>query len=349
MEKRKLGTTDIEVTSICLGTMNWGNGQCDERDAHEQLDYAVAHGVNFIDTAEVYPIPPKLETQGLTETYVGNWLKKRGKRDDLVIASKVSGLNQAGSIRERDAGVGLTRDAIRTAIEGSLRRLKTDYLDLYQVHVPDRKVNNFGLRNYAEDYGFEGAAIEETLSALSELVKEGRVRALGISNETPWGMMEYLRIAREKGHTKIATIQNQYSLLNRTYEIGLSEVGFREGVSLLAYSPLSMGALTGKYLHGVRPEGARHVLFVRNEDRYNPPRAQAVIERYVELAKKYDTAPSTFAIAFTVNQPCVTSSIIGATTMAQLKEDIDGGEFVWTPEMSADVADVYNDHPDPVA
>ncbi len=349
MEKRTLGTTDIAVTSICLGTMNFGNGQCDEKDAHEQLSYAVERGVNFIDTAEVYPIPPKLETQGLTETYVGTWLKARGKRDDLVVASKVSGLNQKGSIRERDASVGLTRDAIRTAIEGSLRRLQTDYLDLYQVHVPDRKVNNFGLRNYARDYGFDGAVLEETLSALSELVTEGKVRAIGISNETPWGMMEYLRIAREKGYTKIATIQNQYSLLNRTYEIGHSEVAFRENVSLLAYSPLSMGALTGKYLHGARPEGARHVLFVRNEDRYNPPRAQAAIERYVDLAAKYGTTPSTFAIAFTAHQSCVTSSIIGATTMAQLKEDIDGGELGWTPEMQADVQAVYNDHPDPVA
>ncbi len=253
MELRTLGKTDINVTSICLGTMNWGNGQCDENDAHEQLDYAVAHGVNFIDTAEIYPIPPTLATQGLTEVYVGTWLQKRGKRDDLVLASKVSSRNQAGSIRERDASLGLTRESIRMAVEGSLRRLQTDYLDLYQVHVPDRALNNFGLRNYAEDYGLQGASIEETLSALDELVKEGKVRSIGVSNESPWGTTEYVRIAEEKGLTRIATIQNQYSLLNRTYELGHAEITFREKVSLLAYSPLSMGVLSGKYLGGARP------------------------------------------------------------------------------------------------
>lgn len=349
MEKRKLGTTDIEVTSICLGTMNFGNGQCDEKDAHEQLSYAVDRGVNFIDTAESYPIPPRLEIQGNTESYVGNWIKRRGRRDDFILASKIAGRVHTSTMRLRDVSEGLSRKNVRSAVEGSLRRLQTDYIDVYQVHVPDRKINNFGLRNYGEDYGFEGAMIEETLRGLDDMVKEGKIRAIGVSNESPWGVNEYLRLSREKGLHTIATIQNQYSLLNRTYEIGLSEIGIREHVSLLAYSPLSMGALTGKYLYGARPEGARHVMFVRNEDRYNPPRAQAAIERYVELAKKYATTPSTFAIAFAASRPFVASAIIGATTMTQLKEDIDGGDFVWTPEMEADVHAVYNDYPDPVA
>ena len=302
MEIRTLGNTDIKVTSICLGSMNWGQ-QNSEEDAHAQLDYAINAGVNFIDTAEVYPIPPELERQGRTETYIGTWLAKRGKRGDLVIASKISGRNQAKSIQHRDASGGLTRANIRAAIEGSLTRLETDYLDLYQVHVPDRRLNNFGVRAYDADFGLDGAAIEETLSALDELVKEGKVRAIGVSNESPWGVSEYLRIAREKGYTRIASIQNQYSLLNRTYELGLSEFSIREQISLLAYSPLSMGALTGKYLGGARPAGARHVLFTRNEDRYNPPRAQEAIAKFVALAKEYDMDPSTFAIAFTVSRP----------------------------------------------
>lgn len=348
MELRTLGTTDIKVTNICLGTMTWGQ-QNTEAEAHEQLDAAIAAGVNFIDTAEVYPIPPELHLQGLTETYIGTWLAKRGRRDGLVIASKVSGRVQAGSIRERDAAPGLTRSGIREAIEGSLRRLQTDYLDLYQVHVPDRPLNNFGVRAYERDLGFMGAPIEETLSALHELVTEGKVCAIGLSNESPWGMMEYLRVARERGYTRIASIQNQYSLLNRTYEIGHSEVTVREQVSLLAYSPLSMGALTGKYLHGARPAGARHVLFKRNEGRYNPPRAQAAIEAYVNLAKEFGLDPATFAIAFTVSRPFVTSSIIGATSLAQLTANIAGGSTIWTPEMEAAVAAVYEEHPDVVA
>jgi aryl-alcohol dehydrogenase-like predicted oxidoreductase len=348
MELRTLGTTSIKVTPICLGTMTWGQ-QNTEAEAHEQLDAAIASGVNFIDTAEVYPIPPERHLQGLTETFIGNWLRKRGRRDDLVIASKVSGRVQAGSIRERDASAGLTRSNIHEAIEGSLRRLQADYLDLCQVHVPDRPLNNFGVRAYESDLGFQGAAIEETLAALHELVVAGKVRAIGISNESPWGMMEYRRIAKEKGLTPIASIQNQYSLLNRTYEIGHSEVGIREQVSLLAYSPLSMGVLTGKYLDGARPAGARHVLFKRNEDRYNPPRAQAAIAAYVKVAKDFGLDPATFAIAFTVSRPFVTSSIIGATSLTQLSADLAGGTVTWTPEMEAAVKAVYDQHPDVVA
>lgn len=348
MEMRSLGNTDIKVSAVCLGSMNWGQ-QNTEADAHAQLDYALAHGVNFIDTAEVYPIPPELDIQGRTESYLGTWLRKHGKRDELVIASKVSGLKQAGVISQRDASMGLTRASIRTALEGSLRRLKTDYLDLYQVHVPDRNLNNFGVRAYDRDLGSDGAAIEETLSALSELVAEGKVRAIGVSNESPWGVSEYLRLAREKGFSRIATIQNQYSLLNRTYELGLSEFTFREQVSLLAYSPLSMGALTGKYLDGARPAGARHVLFARNEERYNPARAQEAIKKYYELAQSCDLDPATLAVAFTVSRSFVASSIIGATSLAQLAVDIEGGNVTVTPEMHHAIDEIYSEHPDPVA
>jgi len=348
MDMRTLGNTGIEVSTICLGSMTWGQ-QNTEEQAHEQLDFATGQGINFIDTTEIYPIPPEREKQGRTETYIGTWLAKRGKRDDLVIASKVSGRIQAGSIAHRDASGGLTRDNIRAAVEGSLTRLQTGYLDLYQVHVPDRKLNNFGVRAYDSDFGSDGAAIEETLAALDELVKEGKVRAIGLSNESPWGMSEYLRIAREKGYSRIATIQNQYSLLNRTYELGHSEFSFRENISLLAYSPLSMGVLSGKYLHGARPAGARHVLFTRNEDRYNPPRAQAAVEKYVECAKSFGIDPSTFAIAFTISRPFVTSSIIGATTLEQLATNIAAADVTFTEEMQRAVTAIYNEHPDPVA
>lgn len=349
MEMRVLGKTDIKVPSICLGTMNWGNGQCDEAEAHAQLDYAVAHGVNFIDAAEVYPIPPTLETQGLTETYIGTWLKKRGKRDDLIITSKIACIDQSAVILHRDATKGMTRASVREAVEGSLARLQTDYIDLYQVHKPDRDLNNFGVRAYDKDLGMRGVEIEETLTGLDDMVKEGKIRAIGISNESPWGMSEYLRLSREKGLERIVSIQNQYSLLNRTFELGLSEFVFREKVSLLAYSPLSMGALTGKYLKGARPAGARHVLFARNEKRYNPARAQNAIQKYVDLAKKYNIDPSTFAIAFVANRPFVTSVIVGATSVEQLKADIEGGNFTLTEEMRQEMEKVYDEYPDPVA
>lgn len=348
MEMRSLGTTDMKVTSICLGTMTWGN-QNTEADAHEQLDYAISRGLNFIDTAEVYPIPPSREMQGRTETYIGTWLAKRGKRDDLVIATKISSRNQASNIRERDASIGLTRESIRFAINGSLRRLQTDHLDLYQVHVPDRSVNNFGVRGYAESMDEGGASIEETLAALDGLVKEGKMRAIGVSNETPWGVHEYLRVSREKGYVRLATMQQQYSLINRTFEIGLSEFALKEHISLLAYSPLSMGVLSGKYLGGAKPENARFTLFERSRARYNPPQAQAGIARYVDIAKKHGLDPAQMAIAFAASRPFAASAIIGATTMEQLKRNIDAGDVTLSPEVLEDIAQAYLEIPDPTA
>ncbi len=349
MHMKKLGFTNIDVTSICLGTMTWGN-QNTEAEAHEQLDYATGEaGINFIDTAEIYPIPPKLELQGLTEQYLGTWLKKRGKRDDLVIATKVASRNQAGSIRERDASIGLTRESIRAAVEGSLKRLQTDYIDLYQVHVPDRKMNNFGVRGFTEQGEDDGATIEETLTALHELVKEGKVVNIGVSNESPWGVYEYLRVSALKDLVRIVTIQNQYSLLNRTFEIGLSEFCFRDGISLLGYSPLSMGVLSGKYLGGAKPEGARFTLSERSRPRYNPDHAQEAIARYVDIAKKHGLVPSEMAIAFAASRPFAASAIIGATTMEQLKSDINGGNITLSSDVLADIAQVYLEIPDPHA
>ncbi|OGC88600.1 aldo/keto reductase [Candidatus Adlerbacteria bacterium RIFOXYC1_FULL_48_26] len=343
MQYRKLPGTDMEVSAICLGTMNWGQ-QNTEEDAHAQLDYATAHGVNFIDTAEIYPIPPDRTKQGTTETYLGSWLKKSGKRKDLIIASKASCMLQKNSMGTRTA-VGLTRADIREAIEGSLLRLGTDYLDLYQMHGPDRITNVWGRYGVEDiDTSQDGAAIEETLSALAELVTEGKVRAIGVSNETPWGIMQYLNVAREKGFPRISTIQNQYSLLSRKFEIGLSEMCLREHIGLLAYSALSMGSLTGKYLGGARPPAARLTLTDRNAH-YNPPQSQVAIQRYVDVAKKHGLDPAAMAIAFATSRSFTTSTIIGATTLEQLAVDIEAGNITLSPEVMSDIADIHREMP----
>lgn len=348
MRTQILPNTDIMVTSLCLGTMNWGQ-QNSEEEAHAQLDCAVGRGINFIDTAEMYPIPPDREKQGTTERFLGSWLRARGKRNNLVIATKVSSRHQARSMGTREAS-GLTRENIHVAVEGSLKRLGTDYIDLYQVHSPDRKANFWGPRGVeVVDSAEDGASIEETLSALTELVKEGRVRAIGLSNETPWGVGEYLRLAREKGFARISTIQNQYSLVNRTFEIGLSEICLREHIGLLPYSALSMGVLSGKYLGSAKPAGARFTVFERNADRYNPPHAQAAVEAYVNIAKKYSIDPSAMAIAFAASRAFTTSVILGATSVDQLQTDIEGGNLALSSEVLENISAVYREYPDPTA
>ena len=345
MEKRKLGWTDIEVPVICLGSMTWGQ-QNTEEEAHEQLDYAVdERGLYFIDTAEMYPVPPDPALQGLTETYIGNWIEKRGKRDDLIIASKVT---PADLIRTREIGDKPRLDAksIREALEGSLARLKTDYIDLYQIHWPVRTTNFFGKRGYTHDANEDATSIEETLTVLGELVKEGKIRHIGVSNETPWGVSEYLRLAKEKGLPRLATIQNQYSLVNRQFEVGLAEFSMREQVGLLPYSVLSMGVLTGKYLDGAKPEGARFTLFERNGERYNPPEAQEVIRKYIELAKKHGMDVAQMAIAFATSREFTNSTIIGARTMEQLKVCIDAGEMTLSDELLEEIEAIHRECPD---
>ncbi len=327
--------------------MNWGQ-QNTEEDAHAQLDYAAAHGVTFIDTAEIYPIPPDRSKQGTTEKYLGSWLKKSGKRGELVIATKVAGMQQKNSIGTRNA-TNLSRSDIREAIDGSLSRLGVDYVDLYQLHAPDRIANFWGRYGVESvDTSTDGAPIEETLSALDELVKEGKVRAIGLSNDTPWGVMEFLRLSREKNLPRISTIQNQYSLLNRKFEIGLSEMCLRENIGLLPYSPLSMGSLTGKYLGGARPPGARLTLTDRNAH-YNPPQAQAAIERYIDIAKKHGLDPAAMAIAFTAGRSFVTSSIIGATTIEQLAVDIEASNLTLSQDVMDEIATVHREMPNPHA
>ncbi|MCK7542880.1 NADP(H)-dependent aldo-keto reductase [Marinobacter bryozoorum] len=337
MEKRRLGRTDLDVSLICLGTMTWGQ-QNTEQEAFEQLDYATGEGINFIDAAEMYPVPPRAETQGLTEQYLGNWLARRGRRDDLVIASKVAG--PGNGLTYLRNGPRLTRDHIRQACEASLERLQTDYIDLYQVHWPDRNTNFFGKLGYRHRENEEFTPIEETLGALHELVQEGKIRHIGLSNETPWGTMKYLQLAEQHGWPRPVSVQNPYNLLNRTFELGLAEVAHREDVGLLAYSPLAFGMLTGKYLDGQRPENSRITLFERFV-RYQGEHAEEAIRAYCELAKAHGLTPAHLALAWVNSRRFVTSNIIGATTMEQLRENIDSVNVTLSDEVLKSLEELH--------
>ena len=345
METRQLGKTDLQVSKICLGTMTFGE-QNSEAEAFEQLDYALANGVNFIDCAEMYPVPPKPDTYGHTEEIIGNWLQQRGSRAEVILASKVTGRSAANSgVGHIRGGPRLSREQILQACDDSLSRLKTDYIDLYQVHWPERQANFFGKLGY-EHSDDDGIAISETLSALEELVTAGKVRHIGLSNETPWGMHRYLRLAAHGNKPRVVSIQNPYSLLNRTFEVGLAEMAIREQCGLLAYSPLAFGTLSGKYLHGARPAGARLTLFERFQ-RYTGERAVSATEAYVNLARESGLDPAQMALAFVTQQPFVTSNIIGATTMAQLKSNIASAEIKLEPAQLAAIEAVHAANPNP--
>lgn len=343
MQYRTLGTTDLKVSSICLGTMTWGN-QNTEAEAHEQLDYALNEGVNFIDTAESYPIPPSEETQGDTERFIGTWIASRGNREKFILASKVAGRSKERAYI-RGEELRLNKKHITLALEASLSRLKTDYLDLYQLHWPERKTNFFGALGYTHDPEDDAIELQETLEVLKEIVASGKVRYVGVSNETPWGVMHALELAQVHNLPRIQSIQNPYHLLNRTYEIGLSEISIREQVSLLAYSPLAMGVLSGKYLDGVLPAGSRFALSERNSARYNPPRAQDSIRAYVALAEKHGLDPAQMALAFVHGRDFVTSTIIGAATMAQLKSDIAAADVTLSPDVLAEIDAIHHQAP----
>ena len=334
MKYRNLGRTDVKVSEICLGTMTWGQ-QNSKQEAFEQLDYAVDHGVNFIDTAELYAVPPNAKTYTLTEQYIGEWLAKRGRRDDVVIATKVMGKSNNEYARPEKQQTDLTAEQIRYAAENSLKRLQTDYLDLYQLHWPSRTVNCFGRRFMPLQIDKqEGVELLESLRALAELVKEGKVRHIGVSNETAWGIMEYLRLANEHDLPRLVSVQNAYSLLVRLYEYSLSEVSVHEDVGLLAYSPLAGGYLTGKYQGGVKPKGSRMVLFgERFSSRYHEQDMYACVQEYVDLAKRHDINPAQLAIAYTLQGNFVTSSIIGATSMEQLRTNIGAADVTLSKEL----------------
>jgi len=333
MEFRKLGRTDLSVSAICLGTMTFGQ-QTSEAEGFAQMDLAVEQGINFFDTAEMYSIPPRAETYGATEKIIGAWLKKRGKRDDLIIASKISGRSTMNWLRPDGAMARLDRKNIFYAIEGSLQRLGTDYIDLYQLHWPDRPMDLFdGLSNsYHDRGGLDGVTFEETLGALNELVQQGKIRHVGVSNETPWGVGQFLRAAEAGQGPRLASIQNAYHLLNRQFEIGLAEYALREQVGLLAYSPLAQGFLTGKYLHGAKPAGARSTLFDRGQ-RYQKPGVDEAIEDYLALAKQLGFDPVHLAVAYVTSRPFVTANIIGARNLEQLKIILASQDVVITSEI----------------
>ena len=320
MHYHRIPHSTLEVSQLGLGTMTFGE-QNSEADAHEQLDYAVSQGINLIDTAEMYPVPPRPETQGLTEQYIGSWLKKRGSRDKVILASKV-----AGPVRGSDALIrphqALDRKNIREALDASLKRLNTDYLDLYQLHWPQRQTNYFGKLGYEYSESTATVTLLETLEALTEQARAGKIRYIGVSNETAWGVMRYLQLAEKHELPRIVTIQNPYSLLNRSFEVGLAEISQHEGVELLAYSSLAFGTLSGKYLNGAKPAGARNTLFSRFT-RYSSEQSQQAIAAYVDLAKQHNLDPSQMALAYVRQQPFVASTLLGATTMAQLKTNVE--------------------------
>ncbi|EPT8341375.1 NADP(H)-dependent aldo-keto reductase [Vibrio vulnificus] len=318
MQYTKLPHSTLEISKLCLGTMTFAE-QNSQQDAFEQLDYAVAQGINFIDTAEMYPVPPKAQSQGLTEQFIGNWLSKSGKREKVLIATKIAGPRNVPYIRDN---MSLNRRHIHTAIDDSLTRLQTDYVDLYQLHWPQRQTNCFGQLNYPYPDAQEEVTLIETLEALNELVKAGKVRYIGVSNETPWGVMTLLRLAEKHDLPRIVSIQNPYNLLNRSFEVGLSEISHYEGVQLLAYSPMAFGTLSGKYLDGARPKGARCTLFERFQ-RYFTPQGLEATKAYVSLARDYGLDPAQMALAFVNQRPFVASNIIGATTLDQLKANIE--------------------------
>ncbi len=344
MQYRKLGRTDLDVSVICLGTMTWGE-QNSEADAFEQLDYALSRGVNFIDTAELYSIPPKAKTYGSTERIIGNWLAARKSRDRVVLASKVAG-NTNGWVSHIRGGPRLNRAQMTEALEGSLRRLQTDYLDLYQVHWPARTTNYFGERGLAEIEEEEVESIGETLEVLDGFVRAGKVRHIGISNETPWGMMQYLCLAEKHGWARIVSIQNPYSLLNRLFEVGLAEMSLREQVGLLAYSPLGFGVLSGKYLDGSASGRSRLKLFP-DYQRYSGDNAVTATRQYVELARAHGLSPSQMALAFVNSRSFVTSTIIGATDMTQLRENIDSIDITLGDEVLEAIEAIHAAIPNP--
>ncbi|OEE57583.1 aldo/keto reductase [Enterovibrio norvegicus FF-454] len=342
MQFHTLPHTSLDVSKICLGTMTFGQ-QNSEADAHEQLSLALDLGVNFIDTAEMYAVPPTQETQGLTEKYIGSWLQKSGKRDKVVIATKVAGPRGVPYIRDN---MSLDRRNVRQAVDDSLARLQTDYIDLYQVHWPQRHVNSFGQLNYTHQDENSGVSLLDTLDALSELVREGKIRYIGVSNETPWGVMSYLRLAEKHSLTRIVSIQNPYNLLNRSFEVGLSEISHQEGVELLAYSPLAFGVLTGKYLNGARPEGARCTRWERFA-RYFTEQGQAATKAYVHLANEFSLDPAQMALAFVNSRSFVASNIIGATTLDQLKTNIESIDIQLPEELLIRIDEVSAKYSNP--
>ena len=343
MKFNKLGNTDLNVSLVCLGTMTWGT-QNSEKEAFEQMDYSINQGINFFDTAEIYSVPPTPDSYGKTEKMIGNWFEKRKNRENVILASKVAGPRCEWI---RGGGNNFTEKKIGEAIDGSLKRLKTDYIDLYQLHWPERSTNCFGVREFqVNEEEKEWNNFESILQALDKFIKIGKIRYVGMSNETPYGLSKYLEISKNKKLPRMMSVQNPYSLVNRTYEIGMSEISIREKCGLLVYYPLAAGALSGKYRDGKMPKNSRMALF-KGWERMINPLAMKAYDEYYKLAKEYNLSMVQLAQAFVNSRPFVTSNIIGATTMEQLKENIQSIEVELTEEMMDKINLIHNKNPNP--
>ena len=343
MKFKKLGNTDIDVSLICLGTMTWGT-QNSEKDAFEQMDYSLEQGVNLFDTAEIYSVSPTADSYGKTEKMIGNWFEKRKNREKIVLASKVAG-PRCDWIRSGENNY--NEKKIGEAIDGSLKRLKTDYIDLYQLHWPERSTNCFGVREFSiNEEEKEWNTFESILQALDKYIKSGKIRHVGVSNETPYGLSRYLEISKNKNLPRMMSVQNPYSLVKRTYEIGMSEISIRDKCGLLVYYPLAAGALSGKYRDGQMPENSRQALF-KGWERMINPLAMKAYDEYYKLAKEYNITMVQLAQAFVNSRPFVTSNIIGATTMNQLKENIESINIELTSEMIDKINLIHNNNPNP--
>ncbi len=345
MHYNTLGNTDISVSRICLGTMTWGH-QNTEEEAHQQMDYALSQGVNFWDTAEMYPVPPMQETQGRTEQYIGTYFQKNPSvREKIILASKIAG---PGMNYLRNAE-GFTPTGIVQAVEGSLQRLQTDYIDLYQLHWTQRKTPRFGQLDYHHNWFDDDDKLAETLGSLAQLQQKGLIREVGLSNEHPWGLMHCLRLHEQDSQLpRVQSVQNVYSLVSRITDIALAEVLVREKVSFLPYSPLAGGLLTGKYQGGKNPEGARFSTWgAQRMTRYLNSKADIAINKYVELAKKYNMSPAVMALAFVNGRRFLTSSIIGSTSHEQLVECISSDEAVLSQEILNEIEKIHQSDPNP--
>ena len=343
MNFKKLGNTDLDVSTICLGTMTWGE-QNSKKDAFDQMDYALENDVNFWDTAEIYAIPPKESTYGNTEDIIGDWFTKTKKRDKVILATKISG---PGPSWIRGGGNQYDEKNLNEAVNNSLKRLKTDYIDLYQLHWPERKTNFFGRLGYEHKDSNDWNKFEDILNALDKIIKTGKIRYIGLSNETAWGLSKFLEISKLKKLPRMMSVQNPYSLLNRSYEVGLAEISVREKSGLLAYSPLAFGYLTGKYRNGELPKNSRMQLFGDKFSRYKTENGQLAIEKYFKIAERYNLDLSQLSLKFCELQPFITSVIIGATTMEQLKTDIESVNINLNSEIIDEINEVQKIYPNP--
>lgn len=346
MQYTQLGNSDLRVSRICLGTMVWGD-QVPEAEAFRQLDCGVDLGVNFIDTAEMYSVPSRAETYGASETVVGNWLRQRGNRDRVIIASKVVGPCGDWMPHIRDGTTRLDRDNIEQAVDGSLKRLQTDYIDLYQLHWPQRKTNYFGRLGYVHEPTPDWVPLEETLGVLADLVERGKVRAIGVSNETPWGLMRYLAAAERTGLPRMASIQNPYSLLNRSFEVGLAEICMREEVGCLPYSPLGFGVLSGKYLSDAGPGARLNRPEFKRFTRYTNEIPRLATRKYAEVAERFGLDMARMALAYVHSRPFVASTIIGTTSVEQVRDNVASLDLELADEVLQAIETVHKEHPNP--